>query len=79
MRVAIVGAGAMGSLFAGYLASQLEDLWVYDVWQEHIEKIKEEGLRITRDGEDRWIRLSARYEIKGNKRVSQDHRSSGCL
>jgi 2-dehydropantoate 2-reductase len=59
MKIAIAGAGAMGSLFASYLASIVEDLWVYDIWREHIDKIKSEGLRVTRQGEDRWVRLKA--------------------
>ena len=33
VKIAVVGAGAMGSLFAGHLAEVEEDVWVYDVWE----------------------------------------------
>lgn len=36
MRVVVVGAGAMGSLFACHLAGTGEEVWVYDVWREHV-------------------------------------------
>jgi 2-dehydropantoate 2-reductase len=57
MRIALVGAGAMGSLFAGYLSRSLEEVWVYDTWKEHIEAIGRDGLLMTRQSEDRRVRL----------------------
>jgi 2-dehydropantoate 2-reductase len=47
MRVCIVGAGAVGSLFAAHLA-QVEgvEVWAYDVAQEHVEAINRNGLRL---------------------------------
>jgi 2-dehydropantoate 2-reductase len=59
MKIVVVGAGAMGSLFASYLASVSKDVWVYDIWQEHIEVIKREGLLIARNGTDRRVWLKA--------------------
>ena len=59
MKVVIVGAGAMGSLFASYLARILRDLWVYDIWQEHIDAINKEGLLVVRGGEEFRICLKA--------------------
>jgi 2-dehydropantoate 2-reductase len=52
MRVAVVGCGAVGSLFAANLA-QLDDVevWAYDVSQEHVDAINERGLRLTGAGE----------------------------
>jgi 2-dehydropantoate 2-reductase len=48
MRVAIVGCGAVGSLFAANLAT-LEDLevWAYDLDRTHVEAINRDGLRLT--------------------------------
>jgi 2-dehydropantoate 2-reductase len=48
MRVCIVGAGAVGSLFAAHLA-QVDDVevWAYDVAQDHVDAINRNGLRLT--------------------------------
>ncbi len=45
MKIAILGAGAMGSLYGGPL-SQNNDVWFIDVWKEHVDKINKEGLKI---------------------------------
>jgi len=59
MKIVVVGAGAMGSLFAGYLAKSHEEIWVYDVWKEHIDAINREGLVMTRDNVDHRVKLNA--------------------
>ena len=52
MRVAIVGCGAVGSLFAAHLA-QLDELevWAYDLDQAHVAAINEHGLRLSGVGD----------------------------
>ena len=52
MRVAIIGCGAVGSLFAANLA-QLDDIevWAYDVSREHVDAINAHGLRLSGAGE----------------------------
>ena len=52
MRVAVIGCGAVGSLFAASLA-QLDDVdvWAYDVSQPHVDAINAHGLRLTGAGE----------------------------
>jgi 2-dehydropantoate 2-reductase len=52
VRVAVIGCGAVGSLFAANLA-RLEDVevWAYDVSREHVEAINARGLRLTGAGE----------------------------
>jgi 2-dehydropantoate 2-reductase len=52
MRVAIVGCGAVGSLFAAHLA-QLDDVevWAYDLAQEHVDAINRDGLRLSGAGD----------------------------
>ena len=52
MRVCVVGCGAVGALFAANLA-QLEDVevWAFDVWDEHVQAINENGLRLSGAGE----------------------------
>jgi 2-dehydropantoate 2-reductase len=48
LKVAIIGAGAIGALFAAHLA-QLEDVevWAYDLAQPHVDAINANGLRLT--------------------------------
>jgi 2-dehydropantoate 2-reductase len=51
MKIAILGAGAMGSLYGGPL-SEKNDVWLVDVWKEHIDTINALGLKVkTADGE----------------------------
>ena len=48
MKIAVIGCGAVGSLFAGHLAKAGEvEVWAYDVWKEHIDAIHRSGLRIS--------------------------------
>ena len=44
MKIAIVGAGAMGSLFGALLSEAGNDVWLYDVWREHVDTINKSGL-----------------------------------
>jgi len=48
MRICIIGCGAVGSLFAAHLARAGEaEIWAYDVWKEHTEAIRKNGLRLS--------------------------------
>jgi len=48
LKVCIIGCGAVGSLFAAHLARRGEaEVWAYDVWKDHIEAIRKNGLRIS--------------------------------
>jgi 2-dehydropantoate 2-reductase len=47
MKVAIVGSGAMGSVYAGLLCKAGHDVWAIDIWQEHLEAIARSGLSVS--------------------------------
>lgn len=47
MKVAIVGTGAMGSVYAGLLGKAGHDVWAIDVWQEHLDAIARSGLMVS--------------------------------
>src|SRR5689334_210314 len=49
MKIAIVGAGAMGSLLGFYLCAQAE-VWLVDPWLAHVEAIEAAGLTRELDG-----------------------------
>lgn len=46
MKIAVIGAGAMGSLYGGYLSKVIPEVYLVDIWKEHIEEINKNGLII---------------------------------
>ncbi|MBI6875503.1 ketopantoate reductase family protein [Clostridium aciditolerans] len=54
MKIAIIGAGAMGSLYGGYLSRAGEDVYLVDIWQSHIDEINSNGL-IIKEGEEEIV------------------------
>ncbi len=59
MKIAVVGAGAMGSLFGALLAEAGNDVWLYDVWEVHVQTVTRHGLHIETNGQTRTVRLNA--------------------
>jgi 2-dehydropantoate 2-reductase len=59
MKVAVVGAGAMGSLFGALLAEAGNEVWLYDVWLEHVQTMNRNGLQIEREGKTRTVKVKA--------------------
>ena len=62
MKIAIVGTGAMGSVYAGLFASAGHEVWAIDRWREHVEAIREKGLRVEGASGDRTVRMHATTE-----------------
>jgi 2-dehydropantoate 2-reductase len=46
LNIAVVGSGAMGSIYAGLLAKAGHKVWAIDIWAEHIKTICDYGLKI---------------------------------
>lgn len=59
MKIAIVGTGAMGSVYAGLFASAGHEVWAIDRWREHVDAMREKGLRVEGASGDRTVRLNA--------------------
>jgi 2-dehydropantoate 2-reductase len=59
VKIAVVGTGAMGSVYAGLLASAGHEVWAVDRWQEHVDAIRERGLRVEGASGDRIVHLRA--------------------
>ena len=53
MKIAMIGSGAAGSVFAGYLKKGgAEDIWLVDLYKAHMDKIAKDGLLLKNpDGE----------------------------
>ncbi len=62
MKIAVVGAGAMGSLFGALLFENGNDVWLYDVWTEHVAAVNMNGLWVEREGKSRTVKIRATTE-----------------
>ncbi len=58
-KVAIVGCGAMGSVYAGLLADAGNSVLAIDPWAAHVAAIEASGLRVEGASGDRVVRLRA--------------------
>lgn len=65
MRIAIVGAGAIGSLFGGLLHEAGLEVSLIGRWREHIERIQTQGLLILQGEKERTINVKAYTSPKG--------------
>ncbi len=59
MRIGVVGAGAMGSVYAGLLADAGNEVWVVDTCEAHVAAIRENGLSIAGASGERTVRVGA--------------------
>ncbi|MBI2701546.1 MAG: 2-dehydropantoate 2-reductase [Mycobacterium sp.] len=59
MKVAVIGCGAMGSIYAAKLADAGNEVLVVDRYQPGIDQIARHGLRITGPGYDHTVQLRA--------------------
>jgi 2-dehydropantoate 2-reductase len=64
MKIAIVGCGAMGSVYAGLFASAGHEVWAIDRWAEHVEAMKKNGLRLEGKSGDRTVKVRATTQAR---------------
>ena len=62
LKVAVLGAGAMGCLFGGLLAEKGLNVILIDVWKQHVDEINKKGLKMMGHGGDRIIKIRATTE-----------------
>lgn len=60
MKIVMLGAGALGSTIGGTLAMGGNDVYFVDMWQEHVDLINKDGLHMTNEKEDWYVRVDAR-------------------
>jgi 2-dehydropantoate 2-reductase len=63
MKIAVVGAGAMGSVYATLFAEAGHDVWAIDQWAEHVDAINRDGLTLTGFTGDRTVAMSASTSV----------------
>jgi 2-dehydropantoate 2-reductase len=56
MKIAVIGSGAMGSLYGGILAENGNEVYFIDIFEPHVNKINEKGLCIVENGSERYIK-----------------------
>jgi 2-dehydropantoate 2-reductase len=59
MKIAIIGTGAMGSIYAALLTSGGHDVTAIDTWGAHVDAINSKGLRVEGASGDRTVKLKA--------------------
>ncbi|MCW5628191.1 MAG: 2-dehydropantoate 2-reductase [Rhodoferax sp.] len=59
MKIAVVGCGAMGSVYASVLAQAGNEVLVVDRWQAHVDAINRHGLRLEGPTGDRTVPMRA--------------------
>jgi 2-dehydropantoate 2-reductase len=59
MRIAVIGAGAMGAMFGARFAEAGAEVLLYDIDRPHIDAIRSHGLRISTPDRERTVRLEA--------------------
>src|SRR5687767_2400730 len=58
-KIAIVGTGAVGSVYAALFASAGYEVWAIDRWREHVDAMRTKGLRLEGASGDRTVRVNA--------------------
>jgi len=59
VKIGIVGAGAMGSVYGGLFAAAGHEVWFVDLWREHIDAIRAHGLEVSGASGQRTVRPMA--------------------
>lgn len=59
MKIGIIGAGAMGSVYGALMADAGHEVWMFDKWQEHVDAMNASGLRVEGASGDRVAKVNA--------------------
>lgn len=69
MKIAILGAGAMGSLIGAFLKKSGEDVLLVDPYEEHMRKIRTDGLTLHLNGEEEIVKMDTVTSPNGQQPV----------
>ncbi len=70
-RIGIMGAGALGSYVGAFLARAGEDVTMVDMWPEHVETMKRDGLRASGSQGDFTVPINALHLTEAQNIVDQ--------
>ncbi len=55
-KIAVIGVGAMGSIYAAFMAEAGHVVWAVDTWVEHVRSINDSGLHVEGASGNRMVR-----------------------
>ena len=58
-KLAVLGAGAIGSTIGGYLTRAGRDITLIDLWPAHVEEMRRGGLKVTAQDEEFTVKVKA--------------------
>lgn len=64
MKIAMIGAGAMGSLFGSLLAEAGKSVTLLDIRKDHVDAINTHGLTVEKGGQQKTVRISATMDAE---------------
>lgn len=64
MKIAIMGAGAMGCMFGAKYVRSGQDVCLVDGWKDHVEKMQRDGLDVERKGETYNVKIKAVMDVQ---------------
>ncbi len=64
MKIAVVGCGSMGSVYAALLGNAGHEIWAIDSWQEHVDAMRNKGLHLEGASGDHTVRVNASTNAK---------------
>ena len=59
MKIAVLGCGAMGSVYAALLGNAGHEIWAIDSWREHVDAMRSRGLRLEGASGDHTVKVNA--------------------
>lgn len=65
MKICMLGTGSLGSTIGGTLAMGGSEVYFVDQWEDHVNAIKENGLKMTDEQEDWFVNVDARTSAEG--------------
>lgn len=63
IKIAVVGVGAIGSVYAALFAEAGHEVWAIDQWADHIDAINQSGLTLTGFTGDRTVEMKASTSV----------------
>ena len=67
MKIAVIGAGAIGGTLGGHMTRGGEDVTLFDPWREHVDKMRNDGLFLDGVQGEHLVQVDARHvsELQG--------------
>jgi len=68
MNITFIGAGAMGGLFGYFLAKSGQNIFLMDIWEDHVNAINSRGIRVEFNGKTSWIDIPASSNMQDTRK-----------